>query len=254
MEFLTSAFQAIPQAAASPYALVAYVVAVLAWVAIAYRVRRNEIVITNIDKLPPGDRRVALEAEMGSAVVNGGISPEHWLKQKRQFYYFLGFLALLSVCVCVFVVATSVRQNETAKSKAELGAVLQERAQSFLASIDLLMEMPAVRDPSLSDLDNATSENYFKGQLRSIRKDAYELFRKQNHALGSNNLVQFYELGNQLNALAGRFEPLTKMSGERVYQLRKSGSQVASDAENERNRALIKLGSDAGHRFCLPWC
>lgn len=218
MEFLTSALQAIPQAATSPYAFIAYLIAVLAWVAISYRVRRNEILMANIEKLPPKDRRIALEAEMGAAAVQGGISPEHWLKQKRQFYYFIGFLAILAVAVVIFVIA--VNESNAARSRAELGAVLDDRATAFLGAISTLIDDKPAAPPAIFDSNAEAYEASLRSELTSVKKDAEGLIASQKQALADGNMVRFYELGNQLNSLSNRIEPIIEKSTERADQLR----------------------------------
>ncbi|MGO6875412.1 hypothetical protein ACCS85_26765 [Rhizobium ruizarguesonis] len=218
MEFLTGALQAIPQAATSPYAFIAYLSAVLAWVAITYRVKRNETLLANIDKLPAEDRRLALEAEMGAAAVHGGISPADWLKQKRQFYYFLGFLAILAVAVVVFVIA--INESNAARSRAELGAVLGDRATAFLGAIGALIDDKPGVPPAIFDANAETYDAALRSDLTKIKTDAEGLIALQKKALADGNMVRFYEIGNQLNSLAKRVEPLIEKSTTRADQLR----------------------------------
>ena len=218
MDFLTGALKAIPQAATSPYAFIAYLVAILAWVVISYRVKRSEILMANIDKLPPEDRRIALEAEMGAAAVEGGISPEHWLKQKRQFYYFLGFLALLAVAVVVFAIA--VNESNAARSRTELGAVLDDRATAFFKAISALIDDKPDVPPAIFDANAEAYDAALRADLTKLKTDAEGLIASQKKALDDGNMVRFYEIGNQLNSLAKRIDPLIEKSTTRADQLR----------------------------------
>ncbi|WP_029874787.1 hypothetical protein [Rhizobium leguminosarum] len=218
MEFLISALQAIPQAATSPYAFIAYLVAVLAWVAITYRVKRNETLLANIDKLPAEDRRLALEAEMGAAAVHGGISPEDWLKQKRQSYYFFGFLAILAVAVVIFVIAVS--ESNAARSRAELGAVLDDRATAFLGAISALIDDKPGVPPAIFDANAEAYDAPLRSDLTKLKTDAEGLIALQKKALADGSMVRFYEIGNQLNSLAKRIDPLIEKSTTRADELR----------------------------------
>jgi hypothetical protein len=71
---------AIPSAATSPLALVAYVVAAAAWTAIAWRVRRFNILMKYILTLPEADRRPTIEAEFGYIRIPEGITGEQYLR------------------------------------------------------------------------------------------------------------------------------------------------------------------------------
>ncbi|MGO7225877.1 hypothetical protein ACCT05_10660 [Rhizobium ruizarguesonis] len=217
MDFLAGALQAIPQAATSPFAFVSYVVAVLAWVAIAFRVRRNEVLMANIDKLEPKDRLKALEVEMGAAVVRGGIAPDDWLKQKRQLYYLLGFLALIAAAIVVFVIAVS--DSKAARSRAELGAILNDRTTLFVAAIGKLIDDKPSTPPASFDGNAEEYEARLKTELKAIKTDAESLITKQKHSLADANMVRFYEIGNQLNSLADRIEPLIEKSSNRTQEL-----------------------------------
>src|ERR1700724_1172501 len=104
-EFLKAAFSALPSAASSPLSLSAYVIAILAWLMIAWRVKRNKQVLTHLEKLPENERLTALELEMGMVHVQSGLTAEQWIKLKTQSYYFLGFAVICLTLVVVFVTA-----------------------------------------------------------------------------------------------------------------------------------------------------
>ena len=103
MEFLREAFQAIPSAASSGTAAILYVVAMVAWVLISWRVRRNKNVLKHIEKLRPEDRLHGLEA----AHIQVGLSPEQYLRSRIHQYYFLGFIVLCVTVISLFLIAVS---------------------------------------------------------------------------------------------------------------------------------------------------
>ena len=69
MDFLKAALDALPSAATSQAAFVAYIVAILGYVYIQNRIARNKQLLSNLEKLPARDRLKALELEMGSVRV-----------------------------------------------------------------------------------------------------------------------------------------------------------------------------------------
>ena len=104
VEFLNSAVTAIPAAAASPFALAAYGLAILAFVVVGWRVSRNKNLLHYLRRLPQETRFPALQAEMGNVFLKEGISPEQWLRSKIHRYYFIAFLFLIGAIAVVFVV------------------------------------------------------------------------------------------------------------------------------------------------------
>ena len=99
--FFDAALRALPAIAGSPYALVAYAGALLAYVVLGWRVARNRNLLRSLEKVPVEDRAKLLRAEM-NAVVPDSISAEDWLRGKIHRYYFLAFLV---VCLVIVVLA-----------------------------------------------------------------------------------------------------------------------------------------------------
>ena len=104
-QFLRSALASLPSVATHPLALVAYIVVIIAWVLIAWRVKRNKNLLSHLDKLPDSDRLQALQSEMGNISLKEGLSADQYLKSRIHFYYFLGFAILCLMTVIIFVVS-----------------------------------------------------------------------------------------------------------------------------------------------------
>jgi hypothetical protein len=102
---LSAALSAIPAAATSHLALIAYGLAVLAYIVTIWRVTRNRNLLQNLQRLPAKDRLSALEIEMGGVRLAAGISPEQWLRSKIHRYYFLSFIVTCVAGILVFIVA-----------------------------------------------------------------------------------------------------------------------------------------------------
>src|SRR5882762_8752993 len=120
-EFLKNAISALPSVASSPLSLVGYVALLISWLAIALKVKRNKQLLQHLNKLPEGDRLKALEMEMGTIRVKGGMSPEQWLQARLHQYYFFGFGILCLVAVLVFAIAS--QRSHITKTRAQLQIV-----------------------------------------------------------------------------------------------------------------------------------
>src|SRR4029450_5270041 len=85
--------------------LIAYGLAVIAYIVTIWRVTRNRNLLQNLQRLPAKDRLSALEIEMGGVRLAAGISPEQWVRAKIHRYYFLSFIATCVAGILVFVLA-----------------------------------------------------------------------------------------------------------------------------------------------------
>jgi hypothetical protein len=93
--------KALPVAALSTTAYAAYVLTLVAWVVIAWRVRRYRALLSHISALPSRDRLAAIKAEIGVVEIKGGISADQWLRSRLQTYYLVGFGI---VCITAFAI------------------------------------------------------------------------------------------------------------------------------------------------------
>ena len=100
----TTFFEALPSAAQSPLAMVGYLTAIAATVAIAFRVRRNKNLLTRIQDIPKGDRKELIQNEM-NVVLPKEITAEQWLRSKLHQYYFIGSLVVI-LCLTLIAVIT----------------------------------------------------------------------------------------------------------------------------------------------------
>lgn len=101
MDVIIAFIRAIPSAAASPLALIAYLATLVAWVIIAYRVNRFRELMSRIELLPEKDRLPAIKAEMGSVDVPRGLSGEQYLRKRIHTFIFVGFLVLCGTVATV---------------------------------------------------------------------------------------------------------------------------------------------------------
>jgi len=154
---LKAASRAIEAAKSSPLALMALLIIVLAWVVIAFRVRRNSQLLANLGQLPEKDRLKALELEMGHVPLKGGLSPEQWLRARVHQYYFFGF-ALLCLFILILVAFAKYSKGPELKTG---------------ASISLHTESPGA--PALEVKPTSESSPQASSRAAAARSDAAAL-------------------------------------------------------------------------------
>lgn len=93
--------KALPITATSPTAYAAYITTVIAWLLIAWRVRRYKVLLDHIESLPARDRLTAVKAEMGFVQIKGGVTAEQWLRSRVHTFYLVGFCV---VCITILAV------------------------------------------------------------------------------------------------------------------------------------------------------
>lgn len=123
MAFLNAALSAIPSVAGSKYALIAYALAIGAYVVFVWRVARNKNLLKSLEKLPARDRLSALELEMGGVRLAHGISPEQWLRSRIHYYYFLAF-----VVACLLISGILLISSLVAAGKIDVAVDLYDGA------------------------------------------------------------------------------------------------------------------------------
>lgn len=95
----------LPAVAASWQAMAGYLALVVAFIVVSLKVTRNKNLLNKLKSLPEKDRARVLQMEMGSAYLATGLSPEHWLQQQRQRFYFVGFLAVCGLSLTLALAA-----------------------------------------------------------------------------------------------------------------------------------------------------
>jgi serralysin len=136
-QIIREAFGAIPEAATSPIAFVAYLFVLVAWVVLAWHIRRNRQLLSALKLVPAAQRARVLEGEMGVPRLARGLDPEQWLRARRHLYYLLAFIVTISAMVIVVAIAfaapdrdivSDVRMTTTPEvSRAAEGAEVQSR-------------------------------------------------------------------------------------------------------------------------------
>ena len=101
MDEFSAFLKAIPSAAASPLALIAYLAAIGAWLAIGWRLKILQEVSRQLPLLPEHERSGTVRAALNRPVPPN-LTAEQFLRGQRDFYVLVGFIA---ICVVVVVIA-----------------------------------------------------------------------------------------------------------------------------------------------------
>lgn len=101
--------KALPAVATSALALVAFLTLVVAWLFLALRVRRNKHLLDALEKLPPGQRLKALQAEMGHVTPPKNFSAAQWLKWQTRRLYVSGGAITVGVVAITLLAAYAFR-------------------------------------------------------------------------------------------------------------------------------------------------
>jgi hypothetical protein len=97
-------------AASTPYAFVAYVCLLTAWVYVGIAQQRLKHISKAIGQVPQKDR-AALLAKEYNVLPRSGLSAEQWIRSRKHMLVFLAFLALLVAGVLLIAIALSLRKQ-----------------------------------------------------------------------------------------------------------------------------------------------
>lgn len=112
MTTFSSIVDALPNAAHSPLALVAYAMVVTAWAVLGWRIRRNRNLLAHLEKLPEKDRLEALRLEMGEQSLKTALNAEQWLRARIHKFVLIGFSILCLAVVLVFAIAGATAKGQ----------------------------------------------------------------------------------------------------------------------------------------------
>jgi hypothetical protein len=137
MEQLSAFLNAIPSAAASPLALIAYLATLVAWTLVAMRVNRFKILMDRIEKLPEKDRIDAIKAEIGRDVPEG-MSAEQFLRSRIHLFVLVGFLVFCATATFVASMALIRVYEQMARADGFINEVLSDPPSTYRSSFNMI--------------------------------------------------------------------------------------------------------------------
>jgi hypothetical protein len=139
MDEFSAFLKAIPSAAASPLALVAYLAAVGAWLAIAWRLKIVQAVSVQLPHLPEEKRPDVILAALGQQVPPH-LSAEQFLRGKRDFYVLIGFLAICVVVVVIAAISFSRVYEQSKRSDELIRQILGSPSSAAMSATNMLAD------------------------------------------------------------------------------------------------------------------
>lgn len=158
MDVLIAFVHAIPKAAASPLALVAFLATVLAWVAVAYRVNRFRELMKALPLLKEDDRLKAIRDEIGAVDVPHGLTGEQYLRKRKDTFVFGGFLVLCGTVVIVIVTAGYDVYQQKSRADNLSREVLSVPSPDYMSAANTLANGPQMVEQAAAEIHPPLSD------------------------------------------------------------------------------------------------
>ncbi|MBY3176996.1 hypothetical protein HFO27_20555 [Rhizobium leguminosarum] len=230
-----SAFiEAIPAAASSPLALVAFLAALAAWTYIAYRVKRFGILMDKIESLPEIDRRAVIEAEFRNAKIPLNLSSADYLIKQKQDYIFYAFLVLCASILILMSMTFYETFERRQRSDNLIGQIFDAPSSQLQSSTNVLSNGPEMIAQAASAIRPPPSQ----GELAEIvdrlvqsgLRDAETINRRLSEMSGGGQLQEVSRalngaasnINEALQPLADCYRRLTCGDGKRFADMCKS--------------------------------
>jgi hypothetical protein len=197
MDEFSAFLKAIPSAAASPLALVAYLAAVGAWLAIAWRLIIVQEVSRSLPNLPKNQRADAIKIALNRAVPPS-LSPEEFLRGQRDFYILIGFIAICVVVVVIAAISVSRVYEQSKRSDELIRQILGAPASAAMSATNMLANgetmireaaadiKPPLSNSQLSDLVDRWAQQHLSSDEINRRLAEYSgagRLKQANNAL-----------------------------------------------------------------------
>jgi hypothetical protein len=208
-----SAFlSAVPSAAASPLAMIAYLATVAAWIVIAYRVKRFTVLMENIEKLPEVDRIKAIKAEFRNAKIPPRLTAKDYLRQQKQAYILYAFLALCAVIIVVFGMTISTAVDKQHRADGLTEKILSQPSSQLMSSANVLSNGPKIVDEVAAEIGPPPTQRELSDivdrLVQSGMRDGAQINQRLHEMFGG----KLQDVSRTLNLAAGNvdkeFEPL----------------------------------------------
>lgn len=264
MEQISAFISAIPAAAASPLALVAYLATLVAWTLVAWRVNRFTVLMNSIDKLPEKDRIEAIRVETGR-VVPKGMTAEQYLRSRIHSFILVGFFVLCATVAFVASMALIRVYEQRARADGYIIEILGEansaavEAQSAYKSATMVLKNGAtmVREAQGEIKPSLTKEqlDQFVDQLAQKHVDRDEINNRLRVASGTDRLKRanekLAEVASRINStykkLADCFRGAECRRGNQFERMCAAVKDILANAEriNAAARAIPGVNFNA---------
>jgi hypothetical protein len=241
--------KAIPSAATSPLALVAYLAIAIAWVVLSYRKGLISAVGEHLPNIPKSKR-----AETLGTVLPGGDAPadytaDHYNANKNADRKLYAFYAVLATIVIVLAIAGYKAHNEMDRSDGMIGEILDnpQTYRNALANLDRGTDLVAgAEEDQTGDIPSNISPNDLGNMIDSMRMGN----RSMNNSAAIMKYLRGNSRGGRIQKASGRlngavrqldatFEKLDSCyrefacaNGKRAAELCRVTARILQDIDN----------------------
>lgn len=162
-----SFLRAIPEAAKSPYSLIAYVVAALLFIVSATKLtqvkkKTTQLILAKIESVNPNQRKHVIDGILGT-ILPDQLTGDQYLHGQKMRYVFLAFIALLAVIGPIIVIALVISSKAGVKPT---GTTTTENPAATSAKVRIqLWPRPEIKKRFLQDND---ARLYLKAEDKQI--------------------------------------------------------------------------------------
>jgi hypothetical protein len=211
VETLAAFLKAIPSAAASPLALVAYLVIVIAWVVLSYRKGLIGAVGPHLQNVPKNKRAELLKAVLPGGDTPVGYTAEHYNANRNADRKLYAFYAVLATIVIVLAIAGYKAHNELDRSDGMIGEILDnpQTIRTALANLERGPDLVAgAEEDRPGDIPQDISANDLGEMIDRMR-------------MGNSGMNNSEAIMRQLRdrSKGGRLLKASRISNEAVRQL-----------------------------------
>lgn len=229
MTDLQAFLNAIPAAASSPLALVAYLAAIGSWTVIAWRVKRFKLLMARLPDFPLEDRRAVVEAEIGRIPLRAGLTPEQYLRSRIHLYFLLGFIAVLATIVIVLAMAGFRSADTQARSDGLTDLALGSPPSNYQSAFNVLANGAGAVDGAAAQL-RISSDDDIEDEVTRLARQGLRSEAITQRLAANSGAGRFKQVNGRLTEAAKtvdeRFTELSKCyhigecrNGERAPEL-----------------------------------
>lgn len=197
MDIFFAFLKAIPGAAASPLALIAYLATLLAWVFIAYRVNRFRELMKRIGSLPESDRIKAIKAELGFIDVPEGLTGEQYLRKRIHTFVFIGWLAACATVSTVGLKAVYDVYQQMIRADNLTAELLYPPSSEYMSAVNTLSNGEQMIAEAIAEIEPPMSKSELDEEVARLvrqRLSAEEITQRLAQSAGTARLSRANEV------------------------------------------------------------
>lgn len=156
--------------AKSPYALLAYIGVIIAWVYVVTAQARLNKIAKVITSLPEKDR-AALLAKEYSTFPRSGLAAKDWIRSRIHYLIFLAFIALLVAATTLAIVALTLRHGTEEEANSNVRSAENARKIKEFLDVGKLQQSRGEYAEAWESFSRAAALNEDDPEIRTAQED-----------------------------------------------------------------------------------